>query len=180
MHSMLRHSLLACLFAAGPLLAQSPRHTETSDGEVVDEPAAKPELVERLLMPKRGFLTIPLLVGGPTIGFGAGAALVWLQLPPDAQMSAKMDLPPFFAVTGFYAGGNQGGVGAAIYRPSDEGRVRYVGLATATSLDLRFYGANQNNPLTSNPLHYQFQTIGTIQKLQLRIAKAPIYAGVQY
>ena len=180
MHSVLRLPILACLVFAAPLLAQTPQYTTTSDGEVVDEPAAKPELVERLIMPKRGFLTIPVVMSGPTIGFGAGAALVWYRLPPDARISTKMTLPPFFAVTGFYAGGDQGGGGVALYRPFDEGRVRYLGLATAASLDLRFYGANQSNPLSSNPLHYQFQTVGTVQKLQLRIAKAPIYAGLQY
>src|SRR5215218_3166191 len=180
MHSMLRHPILACLVFAAPLLGQTPRHTLSSDGEVVDEPAAKPELVERLIMPKRGFLTIPVVLSGPTIGFGAGAALVWYRMPPEAKLSTKMDLPPFFALTGFYAGGNQGGAGAALYRPYDEGRVRYLGLVTAASLDLRFYGLNESNPLSSNPLHYQFQTVGTTQKVQLRIAKAPIYAGLQY
>src|SRR5829696_5669803 len=104
MHSMLRLPILACLVFAAPLLAQTPQYTTTSDGEVVDEPA-KPELVERLIMPKRGFLTIPVVMSGPTIGFGAGAALVWYRLPPEAQISTKMTLPPFFAVTGFYAGG---------------------------------------------------------------------------
>jgi len=180
MRSTLRYPILFGLVFAAPLLAQSPRHTEISDGEVVEEPAPKRELVERIIMPKRGFLTIPVVMGGPTIGFGGGVALVWYRMPPTAQINTKMDVPPFFAVTGFYAGSNQGGAGMAIYRPSDEGRVRYVGLATAASLDLKFYGANQNNPLTSNPLDYQFQTIGTTQKLQLRIAEAPIYAGLQY
>jgi hypothetical protein len=107
------------------------------------------------------------------------AAAPLLGQTTDSSPSRGFDISNLLMRTGGEPP-NAYAAGVGLYRPLDSGRVRYLGVAGGSSLDLKFYGTNPNGFIASNPLEYNFNMVGFLQRLQVRLAKSSAYAGLQY
>jgi hypothetical protein len=96
----------------------------------------------------------------------------------DSSHTRRVDIGHLVVERGLLPTAYAAGVG--LYRPLDSGRVRYIGVAGGSSVDLKFYGMNPTGVIASNPLHYNFSMVGILQRMQMRLAKSRMYAGLQY
>jgi len=96
----------------------------------------------------------------------------------DSSRSGRVDIGHLVVERGLLPIAYAAGVG--LYRPLDSGRVRYFGVAGGSSADLRFYGTTADGAIASHPVHYDFDMIGMLQRMQMRLAKSAAYAGLQY
>ena len=183
--------LLLSVVAIAPVAAQGDggrRTTGQASGDVELDSAARADSLRtsgfdmsRYLLKQKGFLPIPIIITEKAVGYGGGLAGIWFGTPPDPPPGEphKVQTPPITGAAAFYAGDSYG-AGGGVYRPMHDDRIRYLGIALATSLGLKFYGFNPDAPIADDPLLYTFKLVGTIQRLQYRLRDTPFYAGVHY
>ena len=123
----------------------------------------------------RSSLLLCVIASAPLLGqTGDSSSSAGLDIGSQLMRKGGFVLVPLVVSRPAYA------AGVGLYRPLDSGRVRYMGAAGGSSIDLKFYGTNPNGYIASNPLHYNFSMVGLLQRLQMRLTKAPLYAGLQY
>jgi hypothetical protein len=173
MRSMLRVVLLSLLVASAPLVAQQPNDTTHRAGWDWD--------LSSVLSSRRGFIPVPFAFGDPVVGFGGGLAVVFYRPPPAGKLDT-VDMrrpPPSAGVGGFYTGQSAWGAAGGLYRPWHHDRFRYLGVIGGGSAGLNYFGV-RDSPLQHNPLDYTFEPVGTLQRVQARVASFPLYVGVEY
>jgi hypothetical protein len=173
---------------AGAQVDSAGRSTGQANGEIELDSAARADSLRttgfdmsHYLLKQKGFLPIPIVVTEPAIGYGGGLAGIWFGTPPTPPPGeeSKIQTPAITGAAAFYAGSSYG-AGLGVYRPLHGDRIRYLGVALATSLDLKFYGFDPGAALADNPLLYNFKLVGTMQRVQYRLRDTPFYAGVHY
>ena len=185
-------ALLLMLFVAiVPAGAQSDsagRSTGQANGDVALDSAAQTDSLHgqgfdmsHYLLKQKGFLPVPIIITEPAIGYGGGLAGIWFGDQPAAEPGEehKIQTPPITGAAAFYAGSSYG-VGAGMYRPLHDDKIRYLGVVLGTSLGLKFYGFDPGAPLAANPLNYTFKLVGTLQRVQYRLRESPFYVGAHY
>ena len=173
MRSPSRLALLLCLVASAPLVAQVPNDTTHRAGWGWD--------LSNLLTGHRGFVAAPFAFGNPVVGFGGGLGLVFYRPPPSRNIDT-VDMrrpPPSIGVGGFYTSQADWGIAGGLYRPWHNDRFRYLGIVGGGLAGLNFFGV-RDSPFQQNPLDYNFYPVGTLQRVQARVADIPLYAGVEY
>jgi hypothetical protein len=183
--------LLLLSVAAGRVGAQADSAGRTSgqaNGDVALDSTAQPDSLHphgfdmsHYLLKQKGFLPIPIIITEPAIGYGGGLAGIWFgeQPPTEPGEEHKIQTPPITGAAAFYAGSSYG-VGAGMYRPLHDDKIRYLGVVLGTSLGLKFYGFDPSAPLAGNPLQYTFKLLGTLQRVQYQLRDTPFYVGAHY
>src|SRR3982751_1022276 len=173
MRSMLRVALLSLLVASTPLVAQQPNDTTHRAGWDWD--------LSSVLSSRRGFIPVPFAFGDPVVGFGGGLAVVFYRPPPAGKLDT-VDMrrpPPSAGIGGVFPRPRAGGLARRVVWAGHGDRFRYLGIVGGGSAGLNYFGV-RDSPLQHNPLDYTFEPVGTLQRVQARVASFPLYVGVEY
>jgi hypothetical protein len=146
--------------------------------------------VSHWLAEKKGFFPVPIIITEPAIGYGAGAALVFLHDPlagrvPDGETfdpqskdaEGKLIPPSISALFGMYTENDTwmaGGVHMGVWKNDN---IRYIGALATGSVNINFYRNILGNDLTINS---NIQPDILYQALKFRLDGTKFFAGVSY
>ena len=161
-------ALLILLFLPRQIISQS--MTDTLDGNFD---------ISGMIATKYGFVPIPFLITEPALGFGAGAALVFIHRTPEEIAQMKRKTPSLSGVVGMYTTTKSWAVGGGHMGFWNDGAIRFRGGGGYFSLNLNFYPdyiyANENEELTFNLLGYILYVETTF-----RLFSSDFYLGGSY
>jgi len=124
-----------------------------------------------------GFVPIPIIVTQPAVGYGGGLAMVFIHRP---KKTYDVKVPP--SITGAVGLGTMnktwaaGGFHFHVWGPD---RLRYLGGAGVANININYYG-NNNAYLDENPVEMNLKAWGILQRLQVRLGKTKLFAGLSY
>jgi hypothetical protein len=141
-----------------------------------------------MLASRAGFLPIPIIITEPAVGYGGGLGILYFHKSKEELSGTQefdWDTPQEFEtpnVSGVFGLGTENGTWAAAgmhFGSWFEDRVRYLGVAGYTSVNLTFYGIGDVD-FSETPLHYNLEMFFLIQELKARIADSDFFAGARY
>jgi len=134
------------------------------------------------LLTKKGFLPIPIIITEPAVGYGGGLAVMFFsQTLAEGAGEKRQFSPPLIAGgAGFYTSDGSYGGGLALFYPFRHDQFRYLGALGGASLNLDFYGFDPEGPLADNPVGYTLDPRFVVQRMQARIKRTPLFAGLHY
>jgi hypothetical protein len=95
--------------------------------------------ISQMMASKYGFAPIPFLVTEPAVGYGGGAALLFLHRTPEELDKMEKKTPDISGVFGMYTESNSWAVGAGHMGFWNDGTIRFRGGAGYLSLNLKYY-----------------------------------------
>ncbi|MGJ7505885.1 hypothetical protein [Variovorax sp. GT1P44] len=128
----------------------------------------------------RGFLPIPIIVTEPAIGYGGGAAGMFLR--PRREEGEEGWARPDISGVGAFAteNGTKGAFAGDASRWMD-GRLRTLFGAAAGQVNLDFYGLGPGLPSLNQKVRYQLQFAGAVAQFNWQLApKSPWAIGMRY
>lgn len=135
--------------------------------------------ISEFLATRSGFLPAPIILTEPTLGYGGGASLLFLQ-PRNKDGQKGFRRPNITIVGGL---GTQNGTWAGFagdLRHWLDGRVRtFVGGMTG-QIRLDFYGLGLDRITRGNPVGYQLDVNGARVGGQYRLTGTDIWLGASY
>jgi hypothetical protein len=146
--------------------------------------------VSHWLAEKKGFFPVPIIITEPAIGFGLGAALVFLHDPlagrvPDGETyepqskdaEGKLIPPSISALFGMYTENDTWMAGGAHMGVWKNDNIRYTGALATGSINIKFY----RNILGSDiAINSNIEPDILLQGLKFRLAGSEFFAGVSY
>jgi len=146
--------------------------------------------VSHWLAEKKGFFPVPIIITEPAIGFGLGAALVFLHDPlagrvPDGETydpqskdaEGKLIPPSISALFGMYTENDTWMVGGAHMGVWKNDNIRYTGALATGSINIKFY----RNILGSDiAINSNIEPDILFQGLKFRLAGSKFFAGASY
>jgi len=145
------------------------------------------------LAEKNGFFPIPIIITEPAVGFGLGAALLFLHDPlsgrtPDGDTFDPQNvddkgrlIPP--SVSGLFGAYTENGtwfVGGAHMGVWKNDNIRYLGALAQASANLKFYGLDGGNGSSSNGLSFNIEPTIFLQQIKFRLNGSDFFAGMEY
>ena len=146
--------------------------------------------VSHWLAEKKGFFPVPIIITEPAVGYGLGAALVFLHDPlagrvPDGETfdpqskdaEGKLIPPSVSALFGMYTENDTwmaGGVHLGIWKNDN---IRYVGALATGSINIKFYRNILGQDITINS---NIEPDVLYQGLKFRLAGSRFFAGASY
>jgi hypothetical protein len=164
------------------LLALTPAAAVGQKGGVFRDPEDGRLDMSEWLLTKKGFLPIPIIITEPAVGYGGGLVLAFFSQPLGAGAgdSHTYSPPLIAAAAAFYTSDGSAGGGAFLFYPFRHDQFRYLGALGGASLNLDFYGFDPEGPLADNPVGYTLDPKFLVQRLQGRIKRTPVFAGLHY
>ena len=146
--------------------------------------------VSHWLAEKKGFFPVPIIITEPAIGYGLGAALVFLHDPlagrvPDGETydpqakdaEGKLIPPSISALFGMYTENDTWMAGGAHMGIWKNDNIRYTGALATGSININFYRNIQGNDITVNA---NIEPDILFQGLKFRLDGSRFFAGVDY
>ena len=146
--------------------------------------------VSHWLAEKKGFFPVPIIITEPAIGYGAGAALVFLHDPlagrvPDGETfdpqsknaEGKLVPPSISAVFGMYTENDTWMAGGAHLGVWKNDNIRYIGALATGSINIKIYRNILGNDLSINT---NIEPDILYQGLKFRLNGSGFFAGVNY
>ena len=146
--------------------------------------------VSHWLAEKKGFFPVPIIITEPAIGYGAGAALVFLHDPltgrvPEGETydpqskdaEGKLIPPSISALFGMYTENDTWMAGGAHMGVWKNDNIRYTGALATGSINIDFYRNVLGNDITVNS-NIEPQIL--FQGLKFRLNGSRFFAGVDY
>lgn len=146
--------------------------------------------VSHWLAEKKGFFPVPILVTEPAIGYGLGAALVFLHDPlagrvPDGETfdpqskddEGKLIPPSVSALFGMYTENDTWMAGGAHLGVWKNDTIRYTGALATGSININFYRNVLGQDITINS---NIEPNILYQGLKFRLSNSRFFAGVNY
>ena len=146
--------------------------------------------VSHWLAEKKGFFPVPIIITEPAIGYGLGAALVFLHDPlsgrvPDGETfdpqskdaEGKLIPPSVSALFGMYTENDTwmaGGVHMGVWKNDN---IRYTGALATGSVNIKVYRTILDRELTINT---NIKPDILFQGLKFRLAGSRFFAGASY
>jgi len=184
MSRFLKNIILFCLSAMTfPVIAASMMDgfTDPEDG-MFD--------VSHWLAEKKGFFPVPIIITEPAIGYGLGAALVFLHDPlagrvPDGETfdpqskdaEGKLIPPSVSALFGMYTENDTWMAGGAHMGVWKNDNIRYLGALATGAVNIKFYRTILDRELTINT---NIEPDILYQGLKFRLAGSKFFAGASY
>jgi len=164
------------------LLALTPASATGQKGGVFRDPEDGRLDMSEWLLTKKGFLPIPIIITEPALGYGGGLVLAFFSQPLGAGAGEGHTCSPplIAAAAAFYTSDGSAGGGAFLFYPFRHDQFRYLGALGGASLNLDFYGFDPDGPLADNPVGYTLDPTFLVQRLQGRIKRTPLFAGLHY
>ena len=146
--------------------------------------------VSHWLAEKKGFFPVPIIITEPAVGFGLGAALVFLHDPLAGRVSdgetydpqskdaeGKLIPPSISALFGMYTENDTWMAGGAHMGIWKNDNIRYTGALATGSVNIKFY----RNVLGSDiAINSNIEPDILFQGLKFRLAGSKFFAGVSY
>jgi hypothetical protein len=146
--------------------------------------------VSHWLAEKKGFFPVPIIVTEPAVGYGAGAALVFLHDPlagrvPDGETfdpqstdaEGKLIPPSVSALFGMYTENDTWMAGGAHMGVWKNDNIRYTGALATGSINIKFYRNILDQDLTVDTT---IEPDILYQGLKFRLAGSKFFAGASY
>ena len=146
--------------------------------------------VSHWLAEKKGFFPVPIIVTEPAVGYGAGAALVFLHDPlagrvPDGETfdpqstdaEGKLIPPSVSALFGMYTENDTWMAGGAHMGVWKNDNIRYTGALATGSINIKFYRNILDQDLTVDTT---IEPDILYQCLKFRLAGSKFFAGASY
>jgi len=146
--------------------------------------------VSHWLAEKKGFFPVPILVTEPAIGYGLGAALVFLHDPlagrvPDGETfdpqskdaEGKLIPPSVSALFGMVTENDTWMAGGAHLGVWKNDTIRYTGALATGSININFYRNVLGQDITINS---NIEPSILYQGLKFRLSNSRFFAGVNY
>ncbi len=146
--------------------------------------------VSHWLAEKKGFFPVPIIVTEPAIGYGAGAALVFLHDPlagrvPDGETfdpqstdaEGKLIPPSVSALFGMYTENDTWMAGGAHMGVWKNDNIRYTGALATGSINIKFYRNILGQDITVDTT---IEPDILYQGLKFRLAGSKFFAGASY
>lgn len=135
--------------------------------------------LSQVMASKYGFVPIPFLITEPAVGYGGGAALIFVHRTPEELSKMERKTPDITGVFGMYTESNSWAVGAGHMGFWNDGKIRFRGGAGYLSLNLKYYpeliSANSEKELKFNLDGYVIY-VETV----IRLFNSDFYAGSNY
>ena len=165
------------LLALTPAVASCQKH-----GGLFRDPEDGHLDMSEWLLTKKGFLPIPIIITEPAVGYGGGLAVAFFSqsLGEKAAAGQQFSPPLIAAAAAFYTSDGSAGGGAFLFYPFRHDQFRYLGALGGASLNLDFYGFDPEGPLAVNPAGYVLDPRFVVQRMQARIKRTPVFAGLHY
>ncbi|MDM0077978.1 hypothetical protein QTH90_26450 [Variovorax sp. J2P1-59] len=172
-------------------LSEPLRSEGAAPAEAMKEPAPRgrerlfdrqdgPLDLSSLLENPRGFLPIPIVVTEPAVGYGGGAAGMFLR--PRKEAGDEGWARPDISGIGAFAteNGTMGAFAGDASRWMD-GRLRTLVGAAAGEVNLDFYGLGSGLPSLDQKVRYSLQFAGAVAQVNWQLApKSPWAIGMRY
>ena len=149
--------------------------------------------VSHWLAERKGFFPIPIIITEPAVGFGLGAALVFLHDPlagktadgetfdpQSVDKEGRLIPPSVSALFGAYTENDTWFVGGAHMGVWKNDRIRYTGVLAQASVNLKFFGLDGGSGPTSNGIQFNIEPTIFLQQLKFRIKDSDFFAGISY
>lgn len=146
--------------------------------------------VSHWLAEKKGFFPVPMIITEPAVGYGAGAALVFLHDPlagrvPDGETydphskdaEGKLIPPSISAVFGMYTENDTWFAGGAHMGVWYNDNVRYTGAVGTGSVNMKFYGLGVAG---DQGVNFNIEPTLLYQGLKFRLNGSGFFAGINY
>jgi len=146
--------------------------------------------VSHWLAEKKGFFPVPIIITEPAVGYGAGAALVFLHDPlagrvPDGETfdpqskdaEGKLIPPSISALFGMYTENDTWMAGGAHLGIWKNDNIRYTGALATGSINIKFYRNILGNDIV---IDANIEPRILYQGLKFRIDGSKFFAGVDY
>ena len=146
--------------------------------------------VSHWLAEKKGFFPVPIIITEPAIGYGAGAALVFLHDPlsgrvPDGETfdpqskdaEGKLIPPSISALFGMYTENDTWMAGGAHLGIWKNDNIRYTGALATGSINMQFYRNIMGNDIT---IDANIEPQILYQGLKFRLNGSKFFAGADY
>lgn len=146
--------------------------------------------VSHWLAEKKGFIPVPIIITEPAVGYGVGAALVYLHDPlagcvPDGETfdpqskdaDGKLIPPSISAVFGMYTENDTWMAGGAHLGVWQNDNIRYTGAVATGSINMKFYRNVLGEDLS---VDVNIDPDVLYQGIKFRLDGSGIFAGVNY
>jgi len=146
------------------------------------------------LLKQKGFLPVPIIITEPAVGYGGGAGLMFFHESIDDQIARQQTesqdkknngqknrlLPPSISgVGGIITENDTWAVGGFHFGSWKKDRIRYTGGLGKASVNIAFYGKNENS-LLKNGIDYNLEGWGLLQELIFRMADTDVFVGGKF
>jgi hypothetical protein len=135
--------------------------------------------LSQMMASKYGFVPIPFLITEPALGYGGGAALVFLHRTPEELAKMEKKTPDLTGAFGMYTESNSWAVGAGHMGFWNDGAIRFRGGAGYLSLNLKYY-PELTNENSDKELNFGLDGYIIYVETVLRLFKSDFYAGGNY
>jgi hypothetical protein len=170
---------LAVLGILGPAVAAAQADPAPGPSRFRDPEDGRVDISDFLAKP-RGFLPIPIVITEPAVGYGGGAAAMFLR--PREAAGAEGWARPNISVAGGFA--TENGTRAAFAGDSSrwvDGQLRSLGGAAAGRVNLDFYGLGADRASFDRAVHYSLQFTGVLAQANWQLApRSPWAVGMRY
>ncbi len=151
-----------------PIIAQS--LTDSLDGNFD---------ISRMMASKYGFAPIPFLVTEPAVGYGGGAALLFLHRTPEELATMEKKTPDISGIFGMYTESNSWAIGAGHMGFWNDGAIRFRGGVGYLSLNLKYYPELISKE-SEKELSFGLDGYVIYAETVFRLSNSDFYAGGNY
>lgn len=125
-----------------------------------------------------GFVPVATVITEPALGIGVAGALVFVNRKYDTEGKLRLQPPDVYGLGGMYTSNGSWGMGGGYMGFWKEDRIRYRGGIGYGAFNLDFYQASRNGE--ERKFAFNIEGFSLLQEINFRIAKAPLFAGIQY
>jgi hypothetical protein len=134
--------------------------------------------VSKFLDSRIGFLPFVMPITEPAVGYGGAGALAFFETPPRAieTPDGTRVIPPNTSMIGGFGteNGSWGAFGGYLHT-WDDGRIRYLGVAGYTSLNLDWFG--RSDAFAGKSFSYNIDAVPLYQKLTFKLGDSDFFLG---
>ena len=128
---------------------------------------------------KYGFMPVPIIITEPAVGYGGGAALVYLhdRMGDVRKGEGKKGPPSISAIVGGATENGTWFAGGGHFGSWREDTMRYIGAAATASVTMDYYGLGG---ALKNPVEFDTDLFYTTHELLIRLAGTNFFLGGKY
>jgi len=142
--------------------------------------------MSQFVLDHKGPLAVPIIITEPAVGYGGGAALVFIRQSLEEQAAKAKNNgghvapPDVFGVAAFATeNGSKGVAGGGQFTFRDD-RFRYRGGVADLSLNLDFYGVGGSLPVPVGKIAYSLKGFASFQQGMMRLGEGDNFVGVRW
>lgn len=133
--------------------------------------------LSKFLDSPHGFVPFPIIITQPAVGYGGGLGILFIK--DKKKKSLKRQMPVIAGVAGAGTQNKTWLVGAFYFNTWKDDKIRYVGVAAKTYVNMTYYG-NNSKLFEKYPVKFNMDAWFLMQRLQFRIKETNLFIGAQY